>query len=378
MPAPEAQAGRWWQRPAIVALATYAAIRVLGLVALWLAAHRLHRSTLALLTRSDGLYYLEIARHGYDARQALPSGAPTLGNLAFHPLFPALIGAVSRVLPVSAGVAGLLVTGACGLAAAYAIYRVGAHVFDPRTGIALVALWAALPHAIVGSLVYAENLFTALAAWALLAVLRRQWLVAGLSCALAGLTRPSATALVVAVGLAALVALVRRRGTWRPLLAGLLAPVGLLGYWGWVGHRLGRLDGYFWLQRHVWGTHWDGGRYTWDALFEVLTKESALPFVVSTVVLFAGVLAAVLLLTDRRMPWVLTAYALTLLVVVIGTSGYYHAKARLILPAFPLLLPAAAGLARAARAHRIAVLTAVAIGSAWYGTYLLTIWRFSP
>ncbi|PZS31002.1 MAG: hypothetical protein DLM59_10575 [Pseudonocardiales bacterium] len=361
-----------------MAVVGYVAIRAVGLLAVWLAAHRLHRSTLSLLTKSDGLYYLQIAQHGYDRRLALPSGAPTLGNPAFHPLFPALIGAVYRLLHLSPGIAGLLVSGTCGLAAAYAIYRVGAYVYDPRTGIVLVALWAALPHAIVESLVYAENLFTALAAWALLAVLRRQWLVAGASCLLAGLTRPSATALVAAVGLAAVVALIRHEGRWRPFLAGALAPLGLLAYWGWVGYRAGRVGGYFWLQQHVWGTHWDNGRYTWNMLCEVLTKESALAVVVSSVVLFAAVLAAVLLVTDRRIPWVLTVYAITLLVVVIGTSGYYHAKARLVLPAVPLLLPAAAALARATRAHRLAVLTAAALGSAWYGTYLLTVWRFSP
>ncbi|MDP9241142.1 MAG: glycosyltransferase family 39 protein [Actinomycetota bacterium] len=372
------RAGPWWRRPALVALTTYAAVRAVGLLAVWLAAHRLHRSTLGLVTKSDGLYYLEIAQHGYSGAVATPSGTPTLGNPAFHPLFAALISLVYRALNISPGVAGLLVSAVCGLAAAYAIYRVGAHVYDPRTGIVLVALWAALPHAIVESLVYAENLFTALAAWALLAVLRRQWLVAGLSCLLAGLTRPSASALIVAVGIAAVVAIVRREGRWRPLLGAALAPLGLVAYWGWVGHRLGRVDGYFWLQQHVWGTHWDGGRYTWDWLFEVLTKETALPFVVSSVVLFAAVLAAVLLVTDRRIPWVLTVYAITLLVVVIGTSGYYHAKARLLLPAFPLLLPAAAALARATRMHRAAVLMAAALGSAWYGTYLLTVWRFSP
>ncbi|MEP6697374.1 MAG: hypothetical protein ABJA34_10920 [Pseudonocardiales bacterium] len=359
-------------------MAGYVAIRALGVLAVWLAAHRLHRSTLALLTKSDGLYYLDIAQHGYDRALRLPSGSPTLGNPAFHPGLPALIGVAYRVLHISPGVAGLLVCGLCGLAAAFAIYRVGAHVYDPRTGIMLVALWAALPHAVVESLVYAENLFTALAAWALLAVLRRQWLTAGLSCLLAGLVRPTATALIAAVGAALVVVLVRREGTWRPLMAGALAPLGLVGYWAWVGYRVGRPDAYLWLEQHVWGTHWDGGRYTWDSLFEVLTRESALPFVVSSLVLFAAVVGSVVLLTDRRIPWVLTGYALILLVLVIGTSGYYHAKARLLLPAFPLLLPLGAALARAGRVHRVVLLTGAAVASAWYGTYLLTVWRFSP
>jgi Gpi18-like mannosyltransferase len=116
----------------------------------------------------------------------------------------------------------------------------------------LAALWAVVPHALVQSMGYTETLFTAIAAWSLFALLRRHWLAAGLLCALAGLTRPTGVALVVATALAALVAVVRRRDGWRPWLAGALAPVGSLGYLVWVGHRLGRADGYLHVQKDAW------------------------------------------------------------------------------------------------------------------------------
>jgi hypothetical protein len=74
----------------------------------------------------------------------------------------------------------------------------------------------------------------------------------------------------------------------------------------------------------------------------------------------------------------MTLYAGALLVLVICTAGYYHAKGRLLIPAFPLLLPVAAALARASRPHRVAILVAGALASGWYGTYLLTVWQFSP
>ncbi|MGV9804472.1 hypothetical protein [Micromonospora chersina] len=88
-----------------------------------------------------------------------------------------------------------------------------------RVGLTLVALWALLPHAVVQNMAYTETIFTALVAWTLYALLRRQWLTAGLLCLVAGLSRPTATTVAAAVGLTALVAIVRRQDGWRPWAA---------------------------------------------------------------------------------------------------------------------------------------------------------------
>ena len=64
---------------------------------------------------------------------------------------------------------------------------------------------------------------------------------------------------------------------------------------------------------------------------------------------------------------------------VIGAGGpAFHGKGRYLLPAFTLLLPVAAALARARLSTRILVLCLLAAISGWYGAYLLTVWLSSP
>jgi hypothetical protein len=77
-----------------------------------------------------------------------------------------------------------------------------------------------------------------------------------------------------------------------------------------------------------------------------------------------------------RLPWPLTVYAVLTLVTVWGTQGLMNAKLRLLVPAFVLLVPLALGLANRRRGTALAVVVAVALGSAWFGGYALTIWKY--
>jgi hypothetical protein len=63
---------------------------------------------------------------------------------------------------------------------------------------------------------------------------------------------------------------------------------------------------------------------------------------------------------------------------VVGAASHW-AKARMLLPAFPLLLPAALGMARS-RNHAVgvAVLGVLTVIASWYGIFLLIHWRGSP
>src|SRR5690606_26574392 len=192
------------------------------------------------------------------------------------------------------------------------------------------------------------------------------------------LVRPTAGALVLAVGLAALVAVWRRRDGWRPWAAGLIAPLGLLGYLGWVALRLGRLDGYLHVQSAAWHMSFDGGRDTYRTLLAILTKPThPLSRYVVTAVLAVAVGLFILAALDR-LPWPLLVYTGAVLVLALGTAGYYHSRARLLIPAFALLLPPAAGLAAARTRTVVVVVGLLAIASAWYGAYLCLLWRFSP
>ena len=246
----------------LFAVGAWAALRLSGLVAVYLSRNRGDRSLSSLLTGFDGDYYLGIASGGYDhGPQPVGSGGLSASNLAFHPLLPALIRAVAAT-GISISASALVVAALTGLAAAIAIYQCGEFLYGGRVGVLMTVLWGALPHAVVESMAYTESLFTAFAAWTVLALVRRRWVTAGLVCCLAGLVRPSAAALIATVGVVALVAILRRQDGWRPWAAVALAPIGLFGYWIWVGIRLDRLDGWFWVQRTGWGAHFDGGRET--------------------------------------------------------------------------------------------------------------------
>jgi len=226
------------------------------------------------------------------------------------------------------------------------------------------------------SMTYTEALFCALAAWALVGVLRGQWLLAGACAAGAGLVRPTASSLVAAVGLAALAAVLTRRDGWRPVVGGLLACTGLLGYLGWVAVRTGALDGWFVIQRSGWGWYLDGGGATVRYVTAVLA-DGERAFDVLTVLALVASLVLLGLAVRMRMPWPLLVYGALVLVTVWGTEGLMNAKPRLLIPAFVLLLPVALGLARRRTGTAVAVVVAAALASAWFGGYALTIWRYA-
>jgi hypothetical protein len=375
-PAPEVP--RPGPRAAWPAVALYAGLRLIGIVVAWAFAADQHRSLLKLLGAYDAIWYAGIVQHGYDA--AIPvkaNGSLATTNLAFFPLFPGLAAVVDPVLPGGADVAGIAISWLAGLAAAWGLFAVGAHLRDRRTGMILAGLWAVLPHGFVESMGYTETLFTALAAWTLYALLRRNWLTAGLLCMLAGLTRPTGSALIAVVGLAALIAVIRRRDGWRPWVAGAISPLGFVAFIAFVGHRLGRADGYFHVQNDAWKMSYDFGQNTIKTTHTLLTKPSALAlYVVALVVLVAA--ALLIILATDRVPWQLTAYSAIILALSFFGDSYYNSKARLLIPAFPLLLPVASGLAKARRPVAVVVLGLLTVVSALYGVYLSMVWTASP
>lgn len=166
----------------------------------------------------DGAYYRDIAAGGY--------GAVDPGGVRFHPLFP-LIGQGGIGLLVVANVAALL--------AAVLVHRlVVAELDDADLARRAATLVGIAPPAFVLVWAYAEGPFLALTAALLLALRRERWVLVGVLGIAAGLTRPTAALLCVAV----LVEAWRRRSP-----AGFAAAtgplVGIGAYLLWVGHRYG-------------------------------------------------------------------------------------------------------------------------------------------
>ncbi|MFF7843616.1 glycosyltransferase family 39 protein [Streptomyces ossamyceticus] len=378
-------------RRAAPALLGYAAVRTLGVVALTLWSAARDKSALTLLSaRWDALWYTRVAELGYGYEVRLPNG-DVHSNLAFFPLLPWLERAVSAVTPLSYAHAGLAVGTLASLGAAWGIFAVVDLVYGRRAGVCAVLLWAVLPVGIVQSMAYTEALFTALAAWSLYAVLTGRWVTAGALAALAGLTRPVGLAVVAAVWAAAITSYVRQRhldpapssgrnrspeasgGTpwWPRALGMLLAPLGAGGYVLWVGERTGKGPlGYLDVQAG-WRNGFDGG-YAFARF--IADKFTSFPSALAGVGLIAGVAAVVwlyVICVRQGQPLPLLVYAGVVTALALCASSYFGSKPRLLMPAFPLLLPLALALARARTPRSAAVLGGVAAVSAVYGAFWL-------
>ena len=375
---PERAAARWL--PAVPAL-IYLGIRAIGVLALAVVGsgglgHK--------LTAWDSQWYLKIATSGYEL-------APTLdaeGHLnpftprAFFPGFPVLIRWISGVCGLDQTAVAFVVTTVAGVAAAYGLARLGRVVRggSARVGYLLVALFAAAPMSVVLSMPYTEALFCALAAWTLVGVLERRWLLAGVCCLFAGLVRSSALALIVVVAIAAVAGMSRDRR--RPLVALLSAPLGLAGYLWWTGLRVRpdagsaeRLRTWSDLEWQGWSTRFDGGAATARFLWQGLTSPDAMT--VLTVAVIVGYLVLLGVAVTSRLEWPLLGYGAGILIMALASSGIMHSKPRLLLPAFTLLLPVALGLANRRTATAVWVVAGAALVGAWFGAYALGVWKYA-
>lgn len=362
---------------AVLALGLFLLARVTGGLLVAVAARAEGRNPLYLLGRRwDSDWYLGIAAHGYGRIDHSWYG--TANDLAFFPLYPGLVRGVAHLTPLGWGASGLLVSWAAAAVAACGLYAVGARMHGRAAGVALALLWGLLPHSVVLSLAYTESLLVAGAAWSLYAVLTGRWVWAGALASLAGLSRPNGLAVAAAVLAAAACEVLRRRGrgvSHRLWTGAALAPLGWGGYVLWVGLRTGDpLGGYFAVQRG-WGSTFDFGRGAFRFAREQVLHGGRFVFAMTLVILAAAVVLFALLVVERA-PVALVVYSGTLLVIALGGAGFFECKPRFLLPAFPLLLPLAAALARTARArprHATVVVGALAGLSFAYGAFLVVL-----
>lgn len=330
----------------------------------------LHCSLHRLLRSWDSGRYLFIAVHGYrhDA------------DIVWFPGYPAAIHAVAWIPGLGPVRAGLGVTIVAGLAAAGGLTRLGMTLTgDRRVSLLMTALWAVAPGSIVLSMVYSEALFCALAIWALIALVEQRWLTAAGLTILAGTVRSSAMALIAAVTVAALLALIRAARAqqhtaawWRPVAALLLAPLGLLGYWGYVAWAVHRPGGWFLLERRV-HNGFDWGHGIVIALKETII-EGPTAFVALTLLVIAAAVALAACSLTERMPVYLHVYTLVIVLTALATGPYYlGSKPRFLLPAMLLGLPLARLLAPARTWALVPLVALLAAASTWFSLYLMSV-----
>jgi hypothetical protein len=344
----------------------------------------------AALGKSDGVWYLGIAHHGYGPPPPIgPNGTYThLTSLAFFPLYPILIRIVAFTGIPYLG-AALVVTAVAGTVAAVGVAMWARPILGDRGALVLVVVWELMPSSIVLGMAYSEALFVAAAAWCLVALQRRRWLMAGVAAAVGGLTRPTGGCLVLAIGIAAIAEVRRDRrgagpqatasGDWRPSAAVVVGAAGLAASLIHVAVATGRIDGWFWLERTVWNSGFDAG---WSALHnfgQLVTggrTAHRLPEITAAVMVAATVALVVWLWRSgpRRPDGATLGYTTSAVILAVGERGYFYVKPRLLFVAFPLLAPLCAWLGRLSRVTQWAMGVGVGLLSVTYNAYLLVGW----
>ncbi|MEY9849607.1 glycosyltransferase family 39 protein [Streptacidiphilus sp. MAP5-3] len=377
------------------ALVAFAAVRGLGIVLVLGYGWAHGKDPIARLgTLWDAGWYALIVDHGYSrSNGAIGAHGIPYSPRAFFPLYPGLARAVREVTGIDTAGALVAVSWVSSLAAAWAIFAIADRLWSRRVGVIAAVLWGVLPLAAVESMGYSEALFTALCAWSLYALLAERWVSAGVLCALAGLTRPSASALIAAVALTALIRLWRDRppglrgllhlrdGRWRPAAAVVLAPLGWLGYVVYVSLAAHSLDAYFHIQ-DAWNTglDWGGSTLHWYArLTADLFGSNAsarhwavgkLPEALTGIGYLVLLVAALCRRGYRRQPLPLLVFGAGMVLVDVVNASPYPPIARFLLPAFTLLYPLAQWLADR-RAVAWPFLATAAVASAVYGVSLV-------
>lgn len=358
----------------------YAAVRVLSLAVAALLVHhgRFRAWSLARLIVSwDSGRFLYIAAHGY---AYVPGWRHPESILVSYPGYPLAIGTIAWVPGIGLKRAGFAVTIAAGLAAAWGLARLGmALTGDRRLSLVMVAVWSVAPASFVLSMVYSEALFCALAIWSLLALVERRWLTAAVLTIGAGLARTSTgaalVAAVTAAALPAVIAALRARQPaamwWRPAVALLLAPLGVLGYWAYTAVRLRHLGGVAWLEKNGHdGFVWGQGVFL--AIKDALFGRPPAVEVMTLLVLAAAAVLTICSLTER-FPWSVHVYTLAIVVIALGVGPLYlGSKPRFLLPAFLLSVPAARLLAPLPAWLLGLVIGVLGAASVWFSLFLMT------
>jgi hypothetical protein len=355
-------------------MAAYLAVRLVGTLVFGLLSGGHGYASRGMFVFVDSGWYQKIAELGYDTKIS-----PALSPFAFDPLYPGLMALGHAVTGLSVTAVGLAITWVAAAACAWALFEIGRLVRDARTGVLFAVLWALMPSAVIEGALYADTLAICLSAWALYALLRRRWLTAGVLACLAGATRPTADAIVLAVCLAAVVDLVRKRRSGeaggiglRPWAAFVIAPIGSVGFLAYVAYRMGSISGYEKAQKK-WGTGFGNASQVLHRI--KLGVESGHGYAngqahITTLVLLAVPILIIVMLVQRQR-WELPFYTIVVAVIIYTAIHDYTVVGREMLAAFPLLLAPAGRLAKVKRQWIVWLVIAVlAVAAGWYAAYI--------
>lgn len=128
--------------------------------------------------RFDTLWYIQIARHGYESPMAI----------VFYPLYPALIRGASLITR-SELVSALVVSTVASFLLCWGALRLFELDYSPEVSSRALVLWMVWPASFSFFAGYTDSLLCALIVWAVYFARSKRWLPAGMSGLLAGFTK---------------------------------------------------------------------------------------------------------------------------------------------------------------------------------------------
>ncbi len=293
-----------------------------------------------VLTSWDGAWYFRIIRDGYP--KVIPphvTFSVPEARAAFFPVFPLLARGFDFILPGGDVLAAIILNTMLGAVAIYLIGLLTRDIFGDRIAYRAMVIMAFFPGSFVLTFTYSEAALIAISAGCLLMLQRERWLLAGILAALGTATRPNGVALCAACAVAAFLA-IRNDRRWSSLIAPILSPIGLIAFQSYLRVRTGE---WAWIrvQREAWDEGTSFGltalRRTADAFIHPLSS----PTDIITAVSFLAMIALVVVMWKKRLPWPLVAFtAIVLALMVLPTT--VTARPRFLYTAFPAFISLAA------------------------------------
>jgi hypothetical protein len=313
-----------------------------------------HHNFLHELANWDGLWYRQLANHGYPAN--VDYGQTTLG---FFPLYPITIFLLEPVFTVltshntiwAATVSGVLISGVGGWIATVFVHRLADGWWGRAAARRATILFIVFPGSVVFSMVYSEGLLLSLAAACLWALERRRWLLAGVLAGFGTAVQPVGLMLGVVCAAAAAAELYRCRGRLRDARSALLAPIlsatgaacFMIFLWIWTGNPFAN----YIAQHHGWSEKTDllALVHTATRMAPAFDPDHFNSPVTINLNLVVGLVGAVILLAELWLLWrSRRQVSLAALVWTAGitafafTSEYVPPNPRMLITAFPALM----------------------------------------
>ena len=344
---------RWIVRPIVI----YLVSRVVTVGAMGIATAFSHKSLWGEIDLWDSRWFIRAAQHGWPSHPPVVHGHVAANTIAFFPLFPLSFRGLADLTGLSLLTTGAVVSSVTGMTAMIAVWALVRHYAGSRGADRATLLLAVFPGAFVFSMVYSEGMTITFIAFGLLALMRRRWVLAGLLGLAATATSPVAVAFAASCAWCAYRE-IRRNGNWRALAAPILAPLGFVGYLGWLSVHSGGIS--VWTQTERYG--WHSYASLWYPVHLVISfvADPVAPTKTNDILVAGIVLAticAVVAIRDR-MPVPILLYGLIAAGIAVVTAPV-GLRPRFILLAFPLVL--AIGTRLRGRAYRAAVIASAGL-----------------